>query len=95
LTINALAASGALRYRRLEFLAASLVVPGILLMPLPIRRRKKLFAVVILGALGAAVACGGGSSTQQQQPPPPVTYVVSVTGTSGVAHSVNVTVTAP
>jgi subtilase family serine protease len=96
LTINALAASGAVQHRRLEFLAAGLMIPGILFLT-PLRRRKTLFGLVVLGGLGVALGCGGGSSTPPPPPPPPppVTYVVSVTGTSGVAHSVNVTVTAP
>ncbi len=94
LTINSLAASGSVQHRGLEFLAVGLMIPGILL--LPSVRRRKLLALVVFGALGLALACGGGSSTTPPPPPPPpVTYVVSVTGTSGVAHSVNVTVTAP
>ncbi len=96
LTINALAASGAVQHRRLEFLAMSLVVPGLLLLPLPVRRRKKLLGLAVLGVLGVAIGCGGGgSTTPPPPPPPPVTYTVSVTGTSGAAHSVNVSVTAP
>lgn len=96
LTINALAASGATQHRRLEFLAMSLVVPGLLLLPLPVRRRKKLLGLAVLGVLGVAIGCGGGGSTKPPPPPPPpVTYTVSVTGTSGAAHSVNVSVTAP
>jgi subtilase family serine protease len=98
LTINALALSGAVRHRRLELLAATLLVPGLLLLPLPLRRRKKLLGLVVLGVLGVAAGCGG-SSTQQTPPPPPpptpVAYVVTVTGTSGAAHTVNVSVTAP
>jgi subtilase family serine protease len=96
LTINALALSGAVRHRRFEFLAAtSLLVPGLLLLPVPVRRRKKFFGLVILGLLGLAVGCGGSSNTHTTPPPPPVTYVVTVTATSGAAHSVNVSVTAP
>jgi subtilase family serine protease len=93
-TINALAASGAVQYRRLEFLAAGLIIPGILLLT-PLRRRRKLFGLAALGVLGVAVGCGGSNTTPPPPPPPPVTYVVTVTGTSGVAHSVNVSVTAP
>jgi len=92
LTINALALSGAVQHRRLELLAATLLVPGLLLLPLPVRRRKKLLGLVVLGVLGVAAGCGGSSSTSP--PPPLVTYVVTATGTSGSAHSVNVSVTA-
>jgi subtilase family serine protease len=95
LTINALSLSGTVQHRRLEFLAATLLVPGLLLLPLPLRGRKKFFGLVVLGMLGLAAGCGG-SSTQPPPPPTPVTYVVTVTATSGsTSHSVNVSVTAP
>jgi subtilase family serine protease len=92
LTINALALSGAVPHPRLDLLAATLLLPGLLLLPLPVHRRKRLFGLVVLGVLGVAAGCGGSSSTP---PPPPVTYIVTVTGTSGAAHTVNVSVTAP
>ena len=99
LTINALASSGALEHRGLEFLAATLLVPGLLLWPLPLRRRKRFLGFLVLGMLGVAAGCGGSSSMPPPPPPPPpppVTYVVTVTGTSGsTSHSLNVNVTAP
>jgi subtilase family serine protease len=97
LTINALALSGAVRHRRFEFLTAvGFLVPGFLLLPVPVRRRKKFFGLVILGLLGLALGCGGSSSTTPPPPPPPpATYTVTLTATSGASHSVNVSVTAP
>jgi subtilase family serine protease len=96
LTVNSLAASGAVNYRRLEFLAATLLVPGFLLFRLPLRKRKKFLGVLVLCVLGVAPGCGGGSSSSTQPPPPLATYLVTVTGTSGsTSHSLNVNVTAP
>jgi subtilase family serine protease len=103
LGINALASAGAMRASKLQFFAAGLLLPGVLLLWLPRapkpRRRNgrasKVLSIVSLLLLGISAGCGGGSSspaTQSQNTS--ATYAVTVTATSGAtSHSTVVSVT--
>ncbi len=100
LSINALAASGWLQHRQLEFLAVATIMPGLVLFGLPTRvRRAKLLglilSLIVFILLGLAAGCGGGSTPAvNQTQSPSATYAVTVTGTNGSAsHSFTVNVT--
>ena len=93
LTINALASSGALQPHNMEVLAATVLLPGILFLVGPFRRRGDLlFSLIAVGLLGLATGCGGGSSTTTN-PNQAATYAVTVTATSGTSHTITVNVT--
>jgi len=77
----------------MEVLAATVLLPGILFLVGPFRRRGNLlFSLIAVGLLGLATGCGGGSSTTTN-PNQAATYAVTVTATSGTSHTITVNVT--
>ena len=95
LTINGVALSKATPADG-QILAAGLMIPGLWFLGLPVVKsaRRRWAGILLLSLLALLVGCGGGSSSSNQNHHQVQTYVVTLTGTSGVtSHTVTVNVT--